>query len=64
MKNDRVWIMGYQKDPSIADVLIKASCFCRLDTFRAPGLFNERIVEEETSNGKCCFESSPSPLIF
>lgn len=38
---------------AVADVPIKASCFCRLDTSQAPELLGYSLKEKAT-NGKCC----------
>lgn len=39
---------------AVADVPIKTSCFCRLDTSQAPELLNGCSSKEKTTDGKCC----------
>jgi tetratricopeptide (TPR) repeat protein len=39
---------------AVADVPIKSSCFCRLDTFQSPSLLNRSSPNGEPSKEKCC----------
>ncbi|KAI7974534.1 hypothetical protein EIK77_008714 [Talaromyces pinophilus] len=39
---------------AVADVPIKSSCFCRLDTSQAPELLNGCSLKEKATIGKCC----------